>query len=144
MRIAEEAQLIKADQYGSRKRHKAICALLNKVILNNIFRQLRTAGALAINDAKGCYDRINHTFAILVLLSFGLCLLHAQIVSKALQLAKHRIKTGFGVSEPAYGIQDDEPLMGVGQGNAQGPCVWTLISSKLIEVTKKTRSWRQF
>ena len=54
---AEKEKLIEADQFGTRKRHKAICALLNKVILNDIFRQLKTAGALAVNDAKGCYDR---------------------------------------------------------------------------------------
>ena len=63
--------------------------------------------------------------------------MQAQILFEALQLAEHCIKTGFGVSEPAYGPEDDMPLMGVGQGNGLGGCVWTLISSKLIEVMKK-------
>ena len=52
---AEEVNAIEPDQYGTRKHHKAICALLNKVILNNIFRQRKIAGALAkriVNYAK--------------------------------------------------------------------------------------------
>ena len=92
---------------------------------------------MAIVNAKGCYDRINHTFAILVLIGFGLCWQHAKVIFEILQIAEHRIKTGFGVSEPAYGIEDDEPLMGVGQGNGNGATVWTLISSKMIEVMKE-------
>ena len=81
---AEKEKLIEADQYGTQKQHKAICALLNKVILNDIFCQLKTSGALAVNDAKGCYNRINHTFAILVRVCFGSCLMQAQILFEAL------------------------------------------------------------
>ena len=93
--------------------------------------------AFGMADACGCFDQILHTVAILVLLSFGLCSEHARILFEVLQLAEHRIKTGFGVSDHVYGIGDDIPLMGVGQGNGNGMCVWTLISSKMIEVMKK-------
>ena len=107
------------------------------MLLNDIICQQKRAGALAIFDAKRCYNRINHTFAILVLIGFGLCWLHAKVLFEVLQIAEHRIKTGFGASEPAYGLEDDEPLMGVGQGKGNGCCVWTLISSNMIETMKK-------
>ena len=56
---------------------------------------------------------------------------------EALQLSEHRIRTGYGVSEPAYGTEEDDPLMGLGQGNGIGPCGWTLISSQMIKTMKK-------
>ena len=83
-------------------------------------------------DAIGCFDRVAHTIAILVLLSFGLCSEHARILFEVLQRAQHRIKTGYGVSDHVYGIEDEIPLMGVDQGNGNGMCLWTLISSKMI------------
>ena len=71
-------------------------------------------------------------------MSFGLCLSHARLAFEILQVAEHRIKTGFGVSEHVYGIEDDgEPLQECGQGNGLRPTRWTLISSKMIEVMRK-------
>ena len=55
-----------------------------------------------MNDAKGCYDRIVHTVAILVLMSFGLNHTVAQILFQVLQTAEHNIKTGYGVSQTGY------------------------------------------
>ena len=100
---AEAANVVEPEQFGSRKRHKASTACLCKVLLTDILRQKRHAGALAMNDAKGCYDRIHHVVAILVLMSFGLSWLPTKILFEALQLAEHRIKTGYGVSEHVYG-----------------------------------------
>ena len=53
---AEAARVVEPEQFGSRKRHKASTACLCKVLLTDIFRQKRHAGALAMNDAKGCYN----------------------------------------------------------------------------------------
>ena len=68
---AEKAKAVSPDQYGCRKNHTAINACLNKVLLMDGMRQKKQAGAIAMNNAKGCFDRINHTYAILVLMSFG-------------------------------------------------------------------------
>ena len=134
---AENLELIEEDQFGSRKKHKAINAVICKIVMNDMLRQQKRAGALGINDAKGCYDRINHTFCILVLMSYGLKWKQARVLMETLQLAQHRIKTGYGVSEPAYGSEDEEPLMGLGQGNGVASAGWTLISSKIISVMKE-------
>ena len=73
---------ISPDQYGYRKHHKSINAVLNKVLVNDI---LRRADALRINDAKGCFDRIVHSVAILVLMSFGVTGHMARTMFKVLQ-----------------------------------------------------------
>ena len=81
---AEKANAITPDQYGSRKNHKSINALLNKVLLNNILRQQRHAGAIGMNNTRGWYDRTVHSIAILVLLSFGVAGPIARVLLKVL------------------------------------------------------------
>ena len=128
---AEAADTVSEDQHGSRKDHKAITTCLNKKLLCDSLRQKRRAAAVAMNDAKGCYDRISHPIAILTLMSFGLPGLIARVLFETLQLAIHHIKTGFGRSGAAYGAEPT-PISGIGQGNGLGPTLWVLISSKLL------------
>ena len=59
------------EQNGSRKHHQAGLLLLNKVLVGDIFCLTRYSGCYGMNDTKGCYDRIDHTFAVLVLMYFG-------------------------------------------------------------------------
>ena len=128
---AEKAKAIAPDQYGSRKNHKCINCVTNKVLLNDLFRHKRIAAAWGMNDARGCYDRIVHSIAILVLMSFGVAGPIARSLIKVLQEADHHMKTGFGRSERVYG-NETVPHQGSGQGNGLGPTLWTLISTKLI------------
>jgi len=65
MSIAEKTQLLAPEQYGSRKRHKAIDLAWNKALTFDILRQLKRAGAICPNNAKSCYDLIGHTQAAL-------------------------------------------------------------------------------
>ena len=50
---AENANEIFPDQYGCRKHHKSINAVLNKVLVYDILQKKQRAGALGMNDAKG-------------------------------------------------------------------------------------------
>ena len=95
---AEKAKAVAKDHYGSRKHHDSRKAVLNKVLLNDIIRQKRIAAALGMNDVRGCYDRIVHSIAILVLMSFGVAGGTAQAMFKVLQEAEHHVKMGFGRS----------------------------------------------
>ena len=67
----EKAEAVAPDQFGSQKHHNSRKTTLNKVLLNDIIRQKRIAAALGMNNARGCYDRIVHSIAILVLMTFG-------------------------------------------------------------------------
>ena len=92
---AEKAKAVAPDQYGSRKHHNSRKAVLNKVLLNDIIRQRRIAAALGMNDARGCYDRIVNSIAILVLMSFGVAGGTARAMFKVLQEAEHHNENGF-------------------------------------------------
>ena len=89
-----------------------------------------------MNDARGCFDRIVHTVAILVFMRFGVPAMIARILFGRLQKARHRIKTGFGISEPVYG-DEKVPIQGSGQGNGIASTAWALISSKTFQVTDR-------
>ena len=59
----------------------------------------------------------------------------ATTLFEALQKAKHKTKTGYGVSAPVYG-NEVSAISGVGQGNGLGPALWALISSIIIKMCK--------
>ena len=99
----------------------------------DVFRQKKRAGAVAILDAKGCYDAISHPVAVLTLMSFGVPQRVCKVLFSTLQKAKHHIKTGFGRSEAVYG-DEKVPIMGIGQGNGLGPTLWCLISTILFRM----------
>ena len=52
-----------------------------------------------------------------------------------LQKAKHKIKTGYGVSAPVYG-NEESTISGIGQGNGLWPALWALVSSVIIKMCK--------
>ena len=91
---AEKTNAVAPDQYGCCKKHKAINACLNKVLLNDLLWKIRHCRAIAMNNAKRCFDCIFHTVAILVLLSFGMSSTTTRTPFKTLQKAEHYIKTG--------------------------------------------------
>ena len=53
-----------------------------------------------------------------------------------LQNAKHKIRTGFGVSTKHYRRFRLPPLQGLGQGNGIAPTGWAVISTVLINMMR--------
>ncbi|KAG7358422.1 reverse transcriptase RNA-dependent DNA polymerase [Nitzschia inconspicua] len=84
-------------------------------------------------DATSCYDRIIPNIANLAGRSFGqhraLCFLH----DKFLEDAQYILKTKLGLSEEAYSHCELHPIFGTGQGCANSPVIWVLISSGLFD-----------
>ena len=137
MERMEALYLLVAEQGGGRKKHQASHQVLNRVLVSDLLRIYRLAGFLCMNDAIQCYDRIIHAIVSICLRrakvawNFIVCLL------LVLQLARHSILTGFGLSEVTYGgILELLILMGVMQGNGAGPLFWLLISSGMYEVQR--------
>ena len=58
MQNAELANALSTEQYGSRKKQKAISCCLAKVCFMDTLRQKKHAGAIGMNNLKGNYDRI--------------------------------------------------------------------------------------
>jgi hypothetical protein len=60
IKVAESTKSLAPEQYGSRKRHKAIDPAVSKALTFDILRQLKRAGVICSIDAKSCYDLIGH------------------------------------------------------------------------------------
>ena len=81
--------------------------------MSDYLRLARRTGCFELNDARGHFDRIFYTVVILVFMSFGVPAMIARTLFGALQKARHRIKTGFGISELVYG-DEEIPIRGSG------------------------------
>ena len=136
MAHSEKMGNLAREQYGSRKHHQACTAATNKVLTMDLLRLRRQAGALCSNDAKSCYDRIVHSVAALAMVRQGAPVSAVRSLLLTLQQAKHKIRTGFGVSVKHYGRFRWPPLQGLGQGNGVAPTGWAVISTVLINMMR--------
>ena len=59
------------EQHRPRRNHQAGSLWLNQLLVGDFFRLMRYSGCYTMNDAKGCYNRIDHNFAIRALMVFG-------------------------------------------------------------------------
>jgi hypothetical protein len=132
---AELHGTIAKEQYGSRKKHKAIDLALNKVLTNDVLRQAKKTGAICSNDAKACYDLIGHAQASLCMQRQGVPKSAVQCLLTTLQEAMHCVRTAYGDSTKTYGGPGwIKPLHGIEQGNGGGPPIWAVISSTLLDI----------
>jgi len=138
--VAEQTKSLAAEQYGSRKQHKAIDLAVNKALTFNILRQLKRAGAICSNDAKSCYDLIGHTQAAISMQRVGVNKNIINCLFTTLQEAIHKVRTGFGDSKEYYGGKVWlVPIHGIGQGNGAGPAIWAVVSTPLLNVLREKR-----
>jgi len=138
MKVAEATKSLAPEQYGSRKRHKAIDLAINKALTFNILRQLKRAGAICSNDTKSCYDLIGHSQASLSMQRVGVPKNIINCLFTTLQEAIHKVRTGFGDSKAHYGGSVWlVPIHGIGQGNGAGPAIWAVVSTPLLNVLRE-------
>jgi hypothetical protein len=135
MTQAESYSQMPPEQYGSRKKHRSIEAVLNKVLTQDIWRQKKQPGALCSNDAKSCYDRVVHAFAILCMLRFGCPWGPLLSMFITLQKMNRFIGTAFGVSLSSFRCVD-VPFQGLRQGNGAGPTGWAVVSAPIINMVR--------
>jgi len=138
MKVAERTKSLAPEQYGSRKRHKAIDLAVNKALTFDILRQMKRTGAICSNDAKSCYDLIGHTQASLSMQRVGVPKSIINCLFTTLQDAMHQVRTGFGDSKESYGGSVWLiPIHGIGQGNGAGPAIWAVVSTPLLNVLRE-------
>ena len=75
-----------------------------------------------MNDAIGCFYRIDRTQVIITLIHFELAYNSARTLFQVIQKAVHCIKTGYGILDPVYG-NNIVPLACCGQKNGLGSTV---------------------
>jgi hypothetical protein len=89
---------------------------VNKSLTNDLLRQLKRPGAICTNDAKLCYDLIGHPTASIAMQRLGVPKSVVDCLFSTLQLAKHKVRTGYGDSGTEYGSKDNEaPMHGICQ-----------------------------
>ena len=81
------------EQHGSNQHHQAGLLLLNEVLVGNLFCLTCFSDCYAINDARGCYIKIDHAFAILVPMFFRMPWCVATNLFRVFQQACHSIET---------------------------------------------------
>jgi len=138
MRNAEKGGALAPEQYGSRKFHRSIDLAVNKALTFDLLRQLKKAGDLCSNYAKSCYDLIGHPHASLVMQRCGIPKSIIKCLFSQLQNATHQVRTGYGDSSLSYGgSQFRIPLHGIGQGNGARPATWAVISSPILNLSRR-------
>jgi len=138
MQVAERSKTLAPEQYGSRKRHKAIDLAVNKALTFDVLRQLKRSGAICSNDAKSCYDLIGHTQAALSMQRVGVPKHIINCLFTTLQEAVHQVRKGFGDSRTYYGGKLWlVPIHRIGQGNGAGPAIWAVVSTPLLNVLRE-------
>jgi len=138
MFFAEDLKAVAQEQYGSRRQQSAVNQGLNKTLALDVLRQLKQAGAVCVNDAKSCYDRIVHNIASLSLQRVGVPLEPIICMFTTIENLEHRIKTIYGTSELGFcGKLWVRPIQGVGQGNGAGPQIWALVSTPVLNMLRE-------
>ena len=131
MAQAEKHKVLEQEQFGSRKNHRSNMVSLNHRLMFDLCWQRRQSLAIALVDAKSCYDRIVHNVANICLCRIDIPMEPLLCMFKTLQAAHHHVMTAFGVSEETYQSMMDIPLQGIGQGNGAGPSIWVLVNAPI-------------
>jgi hypothetical protein len=142
LEYGEKNKKLADEQYGSRKNKSAIEHALNKRLILDHIRQFRKQAIYCANDARSCYDRILFIVAYLTLRIFGVPKEAARCSVDTICRMKHYIRTIFGDSQDYYGgkkwvSEDGQWPHGNGQGNGNGPSLWSCISSPLLNILRE-------
>lgn len=131
-------------QHGSRPGHQATDLTLLEELTFEISRCSRTAIGNFDNDASACYDRVIAEFASIAALSHSH---HPSLVkanTEALQKFKYYIRNTTHLPHAYYQHTDDYPIYGTGQGCANSPTVWCLVSSTLFKAHEHVSNGSKF
>ena len=130
---AEEANGLNDGQYGSRARRCAPDPVLIEELQCEISRATRKPVVLVNYDALACYDRIPMTVASLISRKFGIPSEVARLNSHTLETAEYRLRTELGLAPTGYRHEEGHPIYGSGQGSANSPGIWCMLSCALLD-----------
>ncbi len=140
MAHAEKHNALAPEQYGSRRGKNSRTHCLHKRLLYDRTRLQHSTLVLIANDLKSCYDRIVMMVAYLVLRDYGISEEVAKVVTTCMMEMRHKIRTTYGDSKEYYGgdkWEDGIKPAGNGQGNGDGPGLFTGISSECLDILRK-------
>lgn len=129
----EDTGYLHPDQHGSRPGHEARVLPLQEELCYDIARCSKTTLLNFDNDATACYDRVLAELASLAGIKHGQ---HPNLIAvntRTLQEARYYIRSRTATSSQFYKHSKEYPIYGTGQGCANSPTVWYMISSILFK-----------
>lgn len=99
----------------------------------DIVRDMHMSAAIEIVDLGNCYNVVAHPVASIALQSFKVCTVMVAMMLPVLQKMSFYLRTGLGKSDTPYGGTEDDPTMGLGQGNGAAPPGFLVVNSLLID-----------
>jgi hypothetical protein len=129
---SDRADVLHRGQLGGRPGCDALTLVFMEEIKYEISQASRKSLINFDNDAASCYDRIIPALASLIGRKHGI---HQNVVfvnASTLKEAKYKLKTLLGVSDKFYQICTVYPIYGIGQGSANSPVIWLIVSSTLF------------
>ncbi|KAI2503131.1 hypothetical protein MHU86_11322 [Fragilaria crotonensis] len=133
MQKAEDSQALNDGQYGSRAARCAPDPVFIEELQCEISRATRKPVILTNYDATACYDRIIPNLGMLASRKFGVPVEVTQTNVTTLSTAEYRIRTELGLASTGYRHEDSFPIYGTGQGSANSPGIWCMLSSALLD-----------
>ena len=129
---SDKAEVLHRGQFGGRPGCEALTPVFMEELKNEISHASRKSLINFDNDAASCYDRIIPALASLIGRKHGI---HQNVIyvnARTLQEAKYKLKTLLGISDEFYQNCTAYPIYGTGQGSANSPVIWLIISSTLF------------
>ncbi|KAI2505037.1 hypothetical protein MHU86_9393 [Fragilaria crotonensis] len=133
MHKAEDSNSLNDGQYGSRAARSAPDPVFIEELQCEISRATRKPVILTNYDATACYDRIIPNVGMLASRKYGVPLEVTQTNASTLANAEYRIRTELGLAPTGYRHEDSFPIYGTGQGSANSPAIWCMLSSALLD-----------
>ncbi|KAI2499304.1 hypothetical protein MHU86_15148 [Fragilaria crotonensis] len=133
MHRAEDSNALNDGQYGSRSGRCAPDPVFIEELQCEISRATRKPVILTNYDATACYDRIIPNLGMLASRKYGVPLEVTKSNATTLHKAEYRVRTELGLAATGYKHEDAFPIYGTGQGSANSPGIWCMLSSALLD-----------
>ena len=130
---AEALQALNDGQYGSRPRRNATDPVFIEELQCEISRAVRKPLILVNYDAASCYDRIIQSLGMVVSRKYGVPIQVTQSNASTLEQATYKVRTELGLAETGFSHTENRPIYGTGQGSANSPAIWCMLSSSLFD-----------
>ena len=89
------------------------------------------------NDAKGCFDRIIPSLAVLNCGRYGAPQVGCKTLANIWNHLEHKIKTAYGTSTSSYSALPGDFHAGAGQGSCLAPLIWNTLSTQILSITEE-------
>ena len=133
---SDKHSLLHRSQWSTRNQN-CTSAILSKTINLEYARITHSPTGWIENNAKGCFDHIIPSLAVINCRRYGAPRTGCQTLAKIWNNLRHTIKTSHGISTEAYQASAKEYHAGAGQGSCLPPLIWSTISTQILEITEE-------